>query len=521
MEAIRLVHILGGSVALVAGYPALFARKGKTLHRTAGLIFLLAMLVMGVGASTLAVSRGKQATALGAPLVIYLVITAWTTVRAPRHYASQIERVMMLLGIAVGLTFLGLGIRSLAMHRSVEAGVPIAAIFLNASVALLGGIGDVRVLRNGPLHGGQRIYRHLWRMCFAFFMASGSFFLGQADKIPASVRYTPALILLALTPLLAIGYWSFRLRSGRRERTVNALTMRTVVTTTVCLLMICTAAGAQTTRSEAETAYKLGRAAIAQDDYEEATRRLERAVALQDTNADYHYWLGRAVYEAAPFASKLKMVGMARRVKQEWERAYALNAEHIDSRASLAEFYAMAPGFMGGSEQKAQAHAAALAKRDPLRGALARAVIAQHKRKRASELAAYEEAITLAPDSLLAYVELANAYAREEQGDNAFATLERFARGHPEDRWLLYQTGRIAGVTGKRLEQGELLLSRFIEAPPADATTGFIARAYFWLGRIAEKRKLPIRASEQYRIALSKNPNSIVIKRALAALNNR
>ena len=34
----------------------------------------------------------------------------------------------------------------------------------------------------------QRIARHLWRMCFAFFIATGSFFLGQQDILPKAVQ---------------------------------------------------------------------------------------------------------------------------------------------------------------------------------------------------------------------------------------------------------------------------------------------------------------------------------------------
>lgn len=40
--------------------------------------------------------------------------------------------------------------------------------------------GDVRVMRSEPLRGGARFARHLWRMCFALFIAAGSFFSIQA-----------------------------------------------------------------------------------------------------------------------------------------------------------------------------------------------------------------------------------------------------------------------------------------------------------------------------------------------------
>ena len=40
------VHIVGGSVAIVAGYVALFTGKGSTVHRRTGTWFVVAMIVI-------------------------------------------------------------------------------------------------------------------------------------------------------------------------------------------------------------------------------------------------------------------------------------------------------------------------------------------------------------------------------------------------------------------------------------------------------------------------------------------
>jgi uncharacterized membrane protein len=40
------VHITGGIVAIVAGFVALYALKGASVHRKAGLVFVYAMVVM-------------------------------------------------------------------------------------------------------------------------------------------------------------------------------------------------------------------------------------------------------------------------------------------------------------------------------------------------------------------------------------------------------------------------------------------------------------------------------------------
>ena len=49
------------------------------------------------------------------------------------------------------------------------------------SVAVLAAAGDVRMLVRGGVFGAQRVARHLWRMCFGLFIATGSF-LGTATS---------------------------------------------------------------------------------------------------------------------------------------------------------------------------------------------------------------------------------------------------------------------------------------------------------------------------------------------------
>lgn len=84
--------------------------------------------------------------------------------------------------------------------------------FVNAFVLLLCVIGDVRVLRSGPLTGTRRLARHLWRMCYAMFTATGSFFLGQAQVIPEPLRIQPLILVLAFLPLPAMFYGLWRVR---------------------------------------------------------------------------------------------------------------------------------------------------------------------------------------------------------------------------------------------------------------------------------------------------------------------
>lgn len=211
-----LVHILAGGLALAAGYLSLFAAKGRGVHRRAGMVFVLAMTVMGLSAAVLSAARGAEATALGGLLAAYLVITALTTVRRSTPAMRRLGVGLMLLGFGLGVALLEVALRTRASPGGVMDGVPAPPLFMNAAVALLASASDLRVVRSGGPRGAPMLARHLWRMCFALFLAAASFFLGQADELPRALRILPLLALPVLVPLAAMAYWLVRLRVRRR-----------------------------------------------------------------------------------------------------------------------------------------------------------------------------------------------------------------------------------------------------------------------------------------------------------------
>lgn len=85
--------------------------------------------------------------------------------------------------------------------------------FFMSSVALLAGVGDIRMLMRCGVLGTKRIVRHLWRMCFALFIATGSFFLGQGSKVfPAFIIKSNVLFVPAILPLFLLIFWLSRVR---------------------------------------------------------------------------------------------------------------------------------------------------------------------------------------------------------------------------------------------------------------------------------------------------------------------
>ena len=184
------------------------------------MIFIYTMLVMSLVGAVLAAipHQGLRGNALepqrfsvvGGALTFYLVITGLLTVRHPGR-SRWIDASTMLLALAVGVMSLKFGFDGLDNDGELD-GQPTAPGFVFGSVAILGALGDMRMIIKRGLQGTRRIARHLWRVCFAMFIAAFSFFLGQAQVIPEPVRIIPLLALLALAPLIVMFYWLWRVR---------------------------------------------------------------------------------------------------------------------------------------------------------------------------------------------------------------------------------------------------------------------------------------------------------------------
>ena len=261
----------------------------------------------------------------------------------------------------------------------------------------------------------------------------------------------------------------------------------------------------------------LGRAWIAQREWEKAADRLEKAVELDPRDARAHFFLGAAYGEQAVRASKLRQPFLAKKIQHEFERAVQLDPDYLDARAGLLDFYRMAPGFMGGGMDKARAQAAEIRKRDPLRGAYAFASIALAEKK--PELAAeeYGRAIEAAPDSVGAYLALGELRGQQGHWDQAWALLERYRARRPSDPRLPYFTGRLAATSGQRLDDGEQALASYLQREPAPRAPSHGA-AHWRMGQIREHRKDVAGARREYETALRLDPTLRAAQQALDRL---
>ena len=210
------IHIVAGGLAIVLGAIALLAPKGRILHRRSGRLFVYAMLTMGMSGSWLALRQSlTNGNVLGGFMSAYFVLTALTTVRPPTAWTARLNAAALVVAAALGLIDLSLGFVALRNATGTLNGVPFFMLFFIATVMMLSAAGDVRVMRSGPLKGSRRIARHLWRMCFALFIAAGSFFSIRARVakiLPDPFTTAPMRALPILLVFIAMFYWLWRVR---------------------------------------------------------------------------------------------------------------------------------------------------------------------------------------------------------------------------------------------------------------------------------------------------------------------
>ena len=217
---IAFIHIFAGLLSITAGFFALAARKGGPLHRRSGTVFVYAMAAMTIAGGTIAAMHFEmlyqKLNVIGATLTFYLVTSAVLTVKKDVWQRRRIEAAGMALALTLGVFCFAFGVEGALRPKGSFLGFPALPAFIFGTVALLAGLGDARIVMGRVLDRPHRIARHLWRMCFGMFVATGSFFLGQMKVFPEALRIVPLLAIPVLLVLALMFFWWARVLMTKR-----------------------------------------------------------------------------------------------------------------------------------------------------------------------------------------------------------------------------------------------------------------------------------------------------------------
>src|SRR5215472_11730601 len=215
VSPILLLHICAGTTGVFSGFVAVFLRKGSRSHRRAGNVFFIAMLCLGASGACLGFLRSQPTNVLAGILTCYLVATAWMTARRGEEGTSIFDFGALSVALVVAAGYVSYGLAAARSETGLRDGVPAGMLFVMGSVALLGAVGDGRMLARGGVSGARRLGRHLWRMCFALFIAAASVFMARQRLFPGILRQTGMLYLLSFLPLILMIFWLIRVRVAK------------------------------------------------------------------------------------------------------------------------------------------------------------------------------------------------------------------------------------------------------------------------------------------------------------------
>lgn len=204
------LHALAGTSAILSGFGVLALAKATSLHKKLGIVFVLSMLALGLSGAWVAWQRSIMLSLCNGLLISYLVATAWLAVKPRSNWRRNLECV--LLGCALGIVAMLLGFAIDAQHSldGKKDGFGYQAYYFFALVSALAASMDVKMLVGGGLSAKAGLLRHIWRMCFALFMATAAFFLGQAKLFPEFMRHLSVLAIPVLLVLAVLLYWLYR-----------------------------------------------------------------------------------------------------------------------------------------------------------------------------------------------------------------------------------------------------------------------------------------------------------------------
>ncbi len=261
--------------------------------------------------------------------------------------------------------------------------------------------------------------------------------------------------------------------------------------------------GSLLNRDDAESYNLLSRAYYATEQWDAAIKNGERAVSLRGDDSQYHLWLGRAYgQKAAEIGNLLTAASLARKAKNEFERAVELNPRNVSARADLSEYYVEAPAIMGGGIAKARNQASEVQSLDPAAADWIRAIASQKEKKYGDAESSLRDAIARAQNPAQYWMSLASFYRQRGRLDDMQSAISS-ALGQPNRPSVTYydaasellQAGRDLPAATQYVKT-YLSSGTLVEDAPA-------FRAHYLLGQIYERSGDKASASAEYQASLS------------------
>lgn len=199
-------HILIGIVALVAALAAFAVRKGGSVHRKAGLVFIATVAVVCLTTAAMLATNFIPPLFMAMFTAIYAIGGAYLALQAPSLAVRVAEVALTLLEIIGLAIFLTVALDAVADGRTAAFGPAVIA-----TIPLILLAGDANWFAKQGRRAQLRIARHLSRMIWAFVVVLRA----PLVEVVAGGLPVPVPVVIFGPILLALGMlWYFQRRYG-------------------------------------------------------------------------------------------------------------------------------------------------------------------------------------------------------------------------------------------------------------------------------------------------------------------
>lgn len=209
----------------------------------------------------------------------------------------------------------------------------------------------------------------------------------------------------------------------------------------------------------------LGRAYYMSRQYRSATDYLEKAAAVDPSNAGVHDWLGRAYGMRAETSSFLTALSHAARTRENFEKAVALDPVNLEALSDLFEYYLEAPRALGGGMDKAEAIAARIGRLNAAEFECKLAEIAEKRKQHQVAEQHLRRAAAMEPDHIGRVIDLGEFLANHGRYEECDELFRMAWEKSPDSPSLMFARARLEIHRGRNLNEAKKLLRAYLASP--------------------------------------------------------
>ncbi len=209
---ILYIHIASGLAGLLSGLLNLLRKKGDTIHKKAGILFVYAMLSAGFSSLILSVYISSFFLFITGVFTIYLIGTGRRYLYLRMLHKGQkpktIDWLLTISMLITGLFFAGMGI-----GRLIGKDMMGLTLLVFGFIGLMGVYADYRSYTGREEEPNFWLLAHLQRMIGAFIAALTAFLVVNAHYIPLALPGVVYWLLPTAVLVPLIFYWSGKYRA--------------------------------------------------------------------------------------------------------------------------------------------------------------------------------------------------------------------------------------------------------------------------------------------------------------------